>query len=61
MNKLEKLDNQMFQALTEKESDAILGGAFTFIGLTDRNGEEYDDYKSGDGSEHEEVQTVRTA
>ena len=55
MNKLEKLDNQMFQALTDDESNAILGGAFTFIGLTDRDGQEYDDYKSGDAAE-EEVQ-----
>jgi len=57
MNKLEKLDNQMFQALTDSESDAILGGAFTFIGLTDRNGQEYDDYRSGDAAE-QEMQSV---
>lgn len=56
MSKLEKLDNQMFQALTDNESNAILGGAFTFIGLTDRDGQEYDDYKSGDSLEAEEVQ-----
>jgi hypothetical protein len=48
MSKIENLDNQMFQALTAKESDAVLGGAFTFVGLTDRNGTEYNDYASGD-------------
>jgi hypothetical protein len=48
MTKLENLDSELYQPLTEKESDSILGGAFTFIGLTDRNGVEYNDYKSGD-------------
>ncbi|HEX8697320.1 MAG TPA: hypothetical protein VF815_00655 [Myxococcaceae bacterium] len=60
MNKLEKLDNQMFQPLTDSESDAILGGAFTFIGLCEKDGKEYDDYRSGDCtcSEQETVSTI---
>ncbi len=61
MNKLEKLDNQMFQALSDAESDAIVGGAFTFIGLCEKNGQEYDDYRSGDctcGDQEEVPSTV---
>jgi len=49
MSKLENLDGDMFQPLTDKESDAVLGGAFTYLGLTERpDGSEVNDYKSGD-------------
>ncbi len=49
MSKLEKLNSDLFQPLAESETASVLGGAkWTYMGLTNHEGDTYHDWSTGD-------------